>query len=81
MTGESRNLRGSGGERERERERGEREGRESEIRNLLSHHDWSHDDRSAAATIAALYRTHIHTQTHTGLRDESQTNAPHKASH
>ena len=68
-------------ERERERERGEREGRESEIRNLLSHHDWSHDDRSAAATIAALYRTHIHTQTHTGLRDESQTNAPHKASH
>lgn len=38
-------------------------GWESEIRNLLSHHDWSHDDRSAAATIVVLYwNTHTHAQ-------------------
>lgn len=57
---------------------GEGRGGRGEIRNLLSHHDWSHDDRSAAAaTIAALYQTH----THTGLRDERKTNTPHKAFH
>lgn len=37
-------------------------GMEGGGRNLLSHHDWSHDDRSATATIAVLYRTHTHTQ-------------------
>lgn len=40
----------------------------SEIRNLLRHHDWSHDDRSAPTTIAALYE---HTQTHRSPNKDS----------
>lgn len=45
------------------------EGWESEIRNLLSHRDWSHDDRSAAVTIVALY-WNKHTHTHGSERWE-----------
>lgn len=60
-----------------------------EIGNLLSHHDWSHDDRWAKATIACLYLSstfaHVHTRAHTHThkcpRHESKASAPYKACH